>query len=164
LVNGKFRTPKITSLHLLIDWLNEHNAEPLAKLPLDRLPLSKNSWLAGFSSCDCTFAVRTSETGKYRNYNVSFSLSQSRIDPQRLENYEPIMSNIAEFLSSKLEVHNISTFDRQGKQPGWRARTVNRAGNALIVNYFSEFPLLNSKELDFIDWRECYDLTLEKKH
>jgi hypothetical protein len=54
LINGKFRTPKISKLHLLIDWVNENPrykslineslARPaLNKLPLDTSPLYSNA-------------------------------------------------------------------------------------------------------------------------
>lgn len=55
LVNGKFRTPKISALHLLIDWVNNNNLKKtndknivIYKLPIDNSPLESNSWLAGF--------------------------------------------------------------------------------------------------------------------
>ncbi len=54
LINGYFRTPKISALHSLIDWINLHPAylkanSVIIKLPLDITPLATNSWLAGFS-------------------------------------------------------------------------------------------------------------------
>jgi len=46
LINGKMRTPKIETLHRLIDLLNHHNPErPLPFLTLDVTSLYSNAWL-----------------------------------------------------------------------------------------------------------------------
>lgn len=65
LINGKMRTPKIYSLHALIDFLNEKGTN-LEKKPIYKGSLESNSWLAGFIEADGGFQVRTTETGKYR--------------------------------------------------------------------------------------------------
>jgi hypothetical protein len=54
LINGKFRTPKISRLHSLIDWINNNSfyssvlTNSLIKLPLDTSELKNNAWLSGF--------------------------------------------------------------------------------------------------------------------
>ena len=58
LVNGKFRTPKISSLYKLIDWFKDSRTysflidNKLEKLPLDKSNLESNAWLSGFSEGD----------------------------------------------------------------------------------------------------------------
>ena len=50
LINGKFRTPKISSLYKLIDWVNDSRTysslieNKLEKLPLDKSNLESNAW------------------------------------------------------------------------------------------------------------------------
>ena len=45
LVNGKFRTPKIEALHLLIYWLNANVPDRnIPKLPIDSSSLLSNNW------------------------------------------------------------------------------------------------------------------------
>jgi hypothetical protein len=156
LVNGKFRTPKISALHLLIDWVNNNNLKKtndknivIYKLPIDNSPLESNSWLAGFSCCEGTFEVRTSDDGVRRNFSTVFSISQSRIDTHLFKAYEQIMSTIAKFLLAKLSIVYISTYDRLGKQASWRAKSTSQRGSTVVVNYFSKYPLFNSKQLDF---------------
>lgn len=167
LVNGKFRTPKILTLHFLIDWINNHKdlkSNAIPKLPLDYSALTDNSWFAGFASCEGTFEVRTTENEKNRVFSTHFSVSQSRLDTELFQLYQAIMLNIASFLLTKLSLIYISTFDRSGKQASWRARSVNQAGSSTVVNYFSQFPLFNSKQLDFEDWQKCHFLILAKAH
>jgi len=58
LINGKLRTPKISKLHNLIDYVNNNTSyaslisSKLLNLPLDTSPLNSNAWLAGFSEGD----------------------------------------------------------------------------------------------------------------
>lgn len=78
---------------------------------MDISPLGDNSWLAGFSSGDGTFEVRTTEKLDFinnkiaRHFSTTFSLFQSRIDPELLLAYKPIMETISTFLLAKLGVH-----------------------------------------------------------
>jgi LAGLIDADG endonuclease len=43
LINGKFRTPKIDQLYILIDWMNKNHLLCIPKLPVDNSPLNNNS-------------------------------------------------------------------------------------------------------------------------
>jgi hypothetical protein len=68
-----------------------------------------------------------------------------------LKKYKTIMNIISMFLKSKLEIHNISRFDKSGKQKAWRAKIVNKEGAMVLVNYFDRFSLFSSKYLDYKD-------------
>jgi len=59
LINGKFRTPKIHTLHGLIVWLNNHEDYNLPLLPIDGSDLGSNAWLAGFCDADVHFIFGT---------------------------------------------------------------------------------------------------------
>ena len=80
LVNGKFRTPKISSLYKLIDWVNDSRTysslidNKLEKLPLDKSNLENNAWLSGFSEGDSTFQIRITE-----GLNIIISLLHMRL-------------------------------------------------------------------------------------
>jgi hypothetical protein len=52
----------------------------------------------------------------YGQIRLTFELVQSRLDDIHFEKYKSIMNIIWIFLKSKLEIHNISKFDRTGKQ------------------------------------------------
>nr|AHJ10982.1 LAGLIDADG homing endonuclease [Rhizophagus sp. DAOM 213198] len=166
LINGFFRTPKISKLHAMIDWVNTKPGylfKPIAKLPLDSYQLNTNSWLAGFAEGDASFQIRITE-GKYRIVTTTFELSQGRDDPVLFQAYKPIMEIIASFLLANLGVTLVSQFNRTGKQPLWRARNSSQAGSQIVVNYFTTFPLLTSKYLDFVGWKKAYMLIVSKAH
>jgi LAGLIDADG DNA endonuclease family protein len=61
------------------------------------------------------------------------------------------VTTLSEFLESKLEIHNLSKFERSGKQKAWRARIVNKKGATVLVDYFDRFPLFSSKYLDYLN-------------
>jgi len=147
LINGYFRTPKISKLHAMIDWVNTkpgYLLKPIAKLPLNTSQLNTNSWLAGFAEGDASFQIRTTE-GRYRHVATSFELSQGRDDPALFQAYKPIMETIASFLLANLSVIHLSNFNRTGKQLFWRARNSSQAGSQIVANYFTQFPLFSSK-------------------
>jgi hypothetical protein len=58
LINGKFRTPKVLTLHKLIQWYKDTYSYNIPLLPIDTTPLENNAWLAGFSDGDCSLYVR----------------------------------------------------------------------------------------------------------
>lgn len=141
-------------------------------LLLDNTSLVSNSWLAGFSEGDSSFQIRLTKPnenrkGKGKNYNrlaITFELNQSRTDITLFKKYEGIMQIIAEFLLANLSIVNLSTYDRLGTQPTWRARNTSLAGALVLVNYFNQFPLFSSKHLDFLAWNETYFLIKNKQH
>jgi hypothetical protein len=166
LINGYFRTPKISKLHAMIDWVNTkpgYLLKPIAKLPLDTSQLNTNSWLAGFAEGDGSFQIRITE-GKYRHVATSFELCQGRDDQALFQAYQPIMETIASFLLANLSVIHLSKFNRTGKQLFWRARNSSQAGSQIVANYFTQFPLFSSKYLDFVGWKKAHMLIMSKDH
>jgi hypothetical protein len=171
LINGKFRTPKIEKLHKLINYANKNwiklkeNIIPLSAL--DTSLFNNNSWLAGFSDGDANININITWPDKSKNgygqIRLTFELVQSRMDIKHMEKYKTIMNTLSKFLKSKLEIHNISKFDRSGKQKAWRARIVNKKGATVLVNYFDHFPMFSSKYLNYQDWRKVYDILIVKK-
>src|SRR4030095_10408058 len=93
---------------------------------LDSSLFNNNSWLAGFSDGDANININITWPDKCKNgygqIRLTFEIVQSRINIEHLEKYKSIMNNLSIFFKSRLEVHNISKFDRSGKQKAWRAR------------------------------------------
>jgi len=166
LINGYFRTPKISKLHAIIDWINaksNYSLKPLIKLPLDTSQLNTNSWLAGFAEGDASFQIRITER-KYRHVATSFELYQGRNDPILFQAYKSIMKTIASFLLANLSVVYLNKFNQIEKQLFWRARNSSQAGSQVVVNYFTKFPIYSSKYLDFVDWKKAHMLIMSKAH
>jgi len=74
------------------------------------------------------------------------------------------MEAISVLLLSQLKITNLSTLDRTGKQSAWRVRNTSKAGSNIIIEYFNFFPLFSSKHLDFLIWKEVFELILNKQH
>jgi LAGLIDADG endonuclease len=76
LLNGKFRTPKVTALHNLIDFLNENrakNQDIILKSDIDNSCLSSNAWLSGFSDADGNFNISITERKKTKTTRIQLS-------------------------------------------------------------------------------------------
>lgn len=144
LINGKFRTPKISQLHLLIDWLNNKHNINISKLPADNTPLNQNGWLAGFIEADGNFFIGYSE----KQIICKFNLEQRMIYLKTLESYDTILSQICLFLNVKLAVRDRSNH----KNPIYIIRVENQASVQILIDYLNKYPLLSSIRMDFKDW------------
>lgn len=70
LINGYMRTPKIQSLHNLIEWYNYKYNVHIPLLGLDYSPLISNSWLSGFFDADGSFYLNWSKNDKNTIINL----------------------------------------------------------------------------------------------
>lgn len=96
--------------------------------------------------------------------SLSFELVQSRLDDEHLQGYREIMETISAFLLSNLSLHKMSKYDRSDKQNAFRSRITSMVGAKIVHDYFTSYPMMNSKHLDFLDWSKCYSLILDKAH
>ena len=62
------RTPKIHSIYILIDFLNNTKETSIEKKPVNHSPLESSPWLSGFIEADGSFQVRTTLSGKYPKF------------------------------------------------------------------------------------------------
>lgn len=156
LINGKFRTPKIQQLYLLIDWMNKNHGTSIDKLPLDTSPLDTNAWLAGFTDADGGFYIRFS----LKQLICKFHLEQRQIYPKTLESYETILSKICLFLQVKLFTRNRGSY----KNSCYQIRVERQASINLLINYLDQHTLLSSKYLDYLDWKSAFTIIFNKDH
>ena len=156
LINGKFRTPKIHQLYLLIDWLNKKHSMNLEKLPLDNSPLHNNSWLAGFIDADGCFYIRNS----LKQIICKFNLEQRMIYPKTQESYESILGQICLFLNVKLFVR----IRPDKKDSYYVIRVENQNSIKILRGYLDNHSLLSSKYLDYLEWIRAFNEIINKTH
>ena len=156
LINGKMRSPKIAALHRLITWFNLNRDYNFPLLPVDRSPLESNAWFAGFAEADGSFYIRTTETPL--RIAPQFVLEQRYESPDN-GIYQEIMEALAHFLLS-----NLKSLQRKDKGISFRVRTNSLAGNLVLISYFTSFPLLGSKRLDYFDWCQSVELVAKGNH
>ena len=157
LINGKLRTPKINSLHDMIDFLNAKGAN-ITKLPLDTSPLNSNAWLSGFIDADGHFAIKGFTSNPKSHLGIKFQLSQRDTDRSG-ESLGKVMLKITEFLLVNL---NRRTFSEKYRQ--FVISTSNRVSNQILIDYLNTYPLLSSKYLDFKDWGTANNIYINKLH
>jgi hypothetical protein len=156
-INGNMRTPKIHKLYQLIDMINHHHRTySIIKLPLDQSLLNNNSWLAGFIDADGGFYIRYSSN----HIACKFSLEQRMNYDKTNESYENILNNIALFLETKLNIRKRITI----KKSYFIIRIENQKTVNNLINYLDSFPLLSSKYLDYLIWKEVYEIIKNKNH
>lgn len=156
LVNGKFRTPKISALHKAIDNLNKWRNANLLKLPLDTSSLDSNAWLAGFIDSDGHFSIKlsgcySSDDSEVRGrVQCVFSINQSELHRVTVESNIPFMTELAEFFQVKLLniTGNYVHFKEPTKSVVFFAQSDRK--HYIITSYLTKFPLMTSKHLNYL--------------
>jgi len=160
LINGKMRTPKITALYTMIDWLNTHTLEKsshLVKLPLDTSPIYSNSWFSGFIDTDGCFYIKGFTTNPKLYPGFQFYLCQREIYKSGL-NFRPLFTIIADWLKVTLVLRKVDKYSQ------FNITTSNTISNKILIEYLKSYPLFTSKYLNYMDWLQAYHLVNEKKH
>ncbi len=163
LINGNLRTPKINQFYDLIDWLNKSHNANINKLPLKKNNLSEDSWLSGFIDAEGSFSiVYTNRDDNANKIKVACRLriEQRKIDPVSNENYNSVLTEVAEFLNCNLLI-------KKQKSTGNEYYTLaasSRLSLNIILNYFKIHPLYSSRYLDYKNWEEIALLILDNKH
>lgn len=163
LINGELRTPKISQLFALIDWVNKHHNANIVKFDYKKSSLANDSWLAGFIDADGNFYIqhtKIEDGAKKRKISCRLRIEQREIDPTSKISYYNILSEISKFL-------NCNLLTRKQKSTGntyFNITASSRASLNIIIEYFSTFPLYGSKYLDYKDWRKAVMLVLNNLH
>ena len=135
----------------------------ISKLPLDNSPLDENSWLTGFIEAVLIYSLAQKGGGFYIRFSLKqiickFSLEQRMIYPKTGESYYTILKNICIFLNVKLSVRNRLT----KKNSYYQIRVENQNTTKILIDYLNKYPLLSSKYLDYLVWKNHLELFLKK--
>jgi len=175
IINEYMRTPKCEAKNRAIGWLNlyiEKNINnpkaqpktlnilkqihPLLAKPIDNSPIESNSWFSGFSDADSNFSINihkrsdknSTRVQLYYRLEIKQNYHITESDGNKAS-FFPLMSQIGMYLG--VTVHSRS---RSVKDKNFHSFTVisqNKISNLKILDYFSKYPLLSSKYLDFKD-------------
>jgi len=47
---------------------------------------------------------------------------------------------------------------------GYEVRTSKKESNHILINYFNIYPLFSSKYLDFLNWKNIFEMKINKKY
>ena len=168
IIHNKLRTPKNITFNKLIEFFNNKYSLSIKSSRLDISNILNNYWLSGFTEADGSFQIKIvdsrpkSETRKRsvsENISLKFRLDQRLYDKPTSSTMLSIMEEIAKSLSSNLNTYKTNKGDE----------TLSITVTAIdklktVVDYFSKYPLLGTKYLDFNDWVKAYYLMLSKDH
>lgn len=184
IINGYMRTPKQEALERLIVWLNNYiiknknsnlpstnliisKIKTLKIKPIDSSNIYNNAWLAGFTDADGNFSINI-HNRKNKNstrvqlyYRLEITQNYHKNSSELVKiSFFGIMSKIAKFLG-------VNTLSRrrvinEKEYFSFIVISANKVANDILVDYFSKYPLISSKYLDFKDW--VYLLELQKNN
>lgn len=178
LINGYMRTPKIEALHRTISWINKYynknltsklnsTKEIISKINiineqgLDNSPINSNAWLAGFSDADSNFSINIYKRKNKISTRVQlfFRIEIKQIYSQSCntnKSFFEIMSQISCYLKTNLLSRTRLINNKQ--YSSFFVMAASKNSIKLAIEYFKVFPLLSSKNLDYLDWVEIFDL------
>ena len=162
-INGELRTPKIIQLHNLIDWINKNHSSNIAKLPLKKGNLNKDSWLAGFIDADGSFSIqhtRLENKAKKRKISCRLRIEQRMYEPISKNSYFDVLTEISTLLNCNLNIRKQVSTDNEY----YIIAASSRKSLLIIMAYFKFFPLYSSKYLDYKDWEQAANLILNNDH
>ena len=162
-LNGHLRTPKIHQFSLLLKAMQEKDGTQPSVQPVDNSCLADNAWLAGFITADGGFKIPTSDQKRAggemgMRIELRFVLEQRQYHPLTGDPSEPFMKKLADYLAC-----NLKTSKHHGNEY-WCVECSAQQKCKKISQYFSQYPILTSRENDFKDWKTALLMVLEKKH
>lgn len=162
LTNGKLRTPKISQMNLLIDWLNKHDQDLINKFSPNTKPVSADPWLAGFIDADGSFAIRYTKKppGLKRRVSCRFRLEQRMSDPKTNDSYSGALTLIANYLCTRLNTR----IQRSTGKTYYIIEVSSLAGIGVLTNYLNRYTLLTAKLLDYNDWYKVAQRMINNTH
>nr|BAF44933.1 hypothetical protein [Oulophyllia crispa]BAF44934.1 hypothetical protein [Oulophyllia bennettae] len=144
LVNGKFRSKKIESLHKLIYYLNEN----IQVFPKDTSSVLINHWLAGFLDADGYFQVRIINRERKFPYEVRLHL---KVDQKTKD----VLNLLHEVFGGYVGYRK--------KQDTYYYQSTGFQHALKVIRYLDRYHLL-SKWLEYRQWRRVYLLIQEGGH
>lgn len=159
LINGHLRSPKLYPFNLLIDYVNTiFPKTSRMKHFAEGSPFPENSWLAGFIDADGGFYIRSTEGSIHPQTNcqtkkriaLRFKIEQRQNHKMTNESFEPLMKNIADFLTLKL-----STTKHSGRDY-WCVAVASFSPMQILVDYLNVYPLWTTKRHDYDDFCKVF--------
>lgn len=147
LVNGKFLTDKKINQILTHKYDSKFN---LTVLPPANFDLKSNHWLAGFSDADGSFAISLANNKSHvtgLSLRLEFKIKQKT--SELLELIKKTLGGNIYYLESEQIFYYNSTNFKSAK---------------LIANYFDNFHLNSSKNINYLKWRKVYRIVQSKEH
>ena len=167
IVHDKLRTPKNESFNQLINFLNLKYNMAIPKSNIDISDFSSNSWFTGFTEADGHFGVKIVDSKPKSctrirsvsdSISLKFRLDQRLYDKKTSLSMKNIMEKLAQFLSCKLSVYE----SKNNKILSLNVVSIEKI--KFIIEYFSKYPLLGTKNKDFKDWETVYYTITSKEH
>lgn len=167
LINGHLRSPKLYQFNLLIDYVNTlFPKAPLIKHSTDCSPFSDNYWLTGLIDADGGFYIRSTEGFIHpqrsrqtkKRIALRFRIEQRQSHKITNESFEPLMKNIADFLTVKLSTTKHSGCDY------WCVEVASFRRMQIVIDYLNVYPLLTTKRHDYDDFCKAFCLMRENQH
>lgn len=159
-----FRTGKIDRLNAVLEY---YGLEPAI---LDTSDILSNGWLAGMSDADSNFNViignrkKAGKVLKVKRMNCQWRLELSTVTSNNVSNLD-ICNKISYGLDTKVTTRTRKANQEKSKRSEYHSIIVichSDKQQSILIDYFSEYPLLTVKRNDYENWKLIKLINAEK--
>lgn len=150
--------------------------EPLVILDRDTSDLGSNAWLSGMTDADGNFSLSLYKKKRVNAYyrlelkqgsdisnKEGTTLSLLEYSISNNESFYPIVTAIAILFNTKVYSRSRVNMLNTGKTySSYIVMACSKENMPLVIDYFSKYPLLSSKYLDYQDWTKIVNVILTK--
>jgi predicted type IV restriction endonuclease len=130
--------------------------------------IDSNAWLSGFSDADANFSINIHKRSNKNStrvqlyYRLEIKQIYHKLDSDGNKiSFFSIMNKIARFLN--VNVYCRSRIKKDKEFSSFIIMSHNKESLIKIINYFDKFPLISSKNLNYIDLKYILELQLKNK-
>lgn len=146
LINGHLKTPKASSIRVIINWLNTKHRANLVQKRLCAKPIGQSAWLAGFTDADGSFGIDLRQQPRLK-LSCQWQLNQRCVCPFSGFSYHSCLNNLAHFLCTRL-------YEIRPKSGNnyYAIKVTSAKSKQILRSYYTRWPLLSSKRRDYQAW------------
>jgi len=145
-INGKIRSKnKLDQIKNNI--LTNINFKNISDFIINKESNLNNHWLAGFSDADGSFQIKMLSRANRIEVRLAFQIDQKKND---------LLILIKEFLGGNIGYRK--------SQDTYYYSSTSFGSAKKVINYFDNFHLLSSKQVNYLKWRKAYIIIQNKEH
>lgn len=159
-----FRTGKVERMNSLLSY---YGLEPVK---IDTSDILDNGWLAGMSDADSNFNViignrkKAGKVQKVQRINCQWRLELSTTTSNNKSNLD-VCSVLSRSLNTEVMIRTRKAMLEKSKKLEYHSIMVlchNEKQQAILIDYFTKYPLLTAKRNDFENWKSIKFLNDKK--
>ncbi|CAO1639666.1 unnamed protein product (mitochondrion) [Sympodiomycopsis kandeliae] len=108
-------------------------------------------WITGFADGEGSFSIKKTNTiNQKSSFSLEFKVTQHKVN-----------ENVLHAIKEYFKVGNVVIDNRETNTIKYQVQS-NTHINKVIIPHFNNYPLVTSKHLDYVDWKNVSDILIDK--